>query len=103
VFSGTTTQFPTLAEFASHVLSKGSPQQTGMLALAVGISYDNDEIDRYLALVDRWILSDDEYASTLEGIECLILQGKCYADIGQPRRCWLTYRRGLMFAELLVG
>jgi hypothetical protein len=92
-----------LVDFAKHVYEKGTPQQAGMLALAYGISLEMGDIDRYLAIVDRWVLSDDEYASTLEGIECLILQGKCYADIGQPRRAWLMNRRGLMFAQLLVS
>lgn len=36
-------------------------------------------------------------------MECIILQGKCCLDIGQPRRGWLTYRRGLALAQLTVS
>lgn len=100
---GTTSQFKDLLDFAQQAYHTGTPSQLGTLALAVGISQEGDELDHYLNLVNQWILSDDEYASTLEGMECIILSSKCYADIGQPRKAWVNYRRGLTFAQLLVS
>jgi hypothetical protein len=41
--------------------------------------------------------------STVEGLECLILLAVLYADEGQPRRSWMTYRRGVMVAHLTVS
>ena len=38
---------------------------------------------------------------TLEGLECAILMGKIYSDIGQARKSWLVFRRGLTFAQLM--
>jgi hypothetical protein len=62
---------------------------------------EDDVIDKCLCLVDRWIVSDDEYMGTLEGLECSILQAKVYADLGQARRAWLTFRRAIGFAQLM--
>ncbi|KAF2842910.1 hypothetical protein M501DRAFT_911060, partial [Patellaria atrata CBS 101060] len=90
----------TLIQFMTRVLSSGNPSELGTLALAVGVALQGDDIDRYLALVHRWIVFDDEYASTLHGMECILFAGKCYSDIGQARRAWLAFRRGLIFAQL---
>lgn len=90
-----------LAQYAAYALSEGSPGALGILVLGVGICCETDDVDRYINTVDRWVLSDDEYAATLEGMECLILEAKWYADIGQPRRAWLANRRGLLYAQLM--
>ena len=92
----------TLPQYAAHALLDGSPAAVGILVLSVGVCSESDDTDRYISTVDRWVLSDDEYAATLEGMECLILEAKWYADIGQPRRAWLANRRGLMYAQLMV-
>jgi hypothetical protein len=72
--------------------------------LAVGIcsSAEDNDVERYIEAVDRWVLSDDEYAASLEGMECLILKSKWFADVGQPRRAWISHRKGLMYAQLMV-
>jgi hypothetical protein len=100
---GTCGRFTTLVQFAERVLPKGSIGELGTLVLAYGVSLDGekDTIDKYLAMVDRLVTSDDDYAATLEGMECLVLQFKCYADIGQPRRAWLQIRRAIVFAQLM--
>lgn len=91
----------TLAQFASRALSDGNIGAIGTLVLSVGICSDNGDVERYIEAVDRYVLADDEYAATLEGMECLILLGKWYADVGQPRRAWLANRKGLLFAQLM--
>ena len=72
--------------------------------MAVGIcsSAEDNDVERYIEAVDRWVLSDDEYAASLEGMECLILKSKWFADVGQPRRAWISHRKGLMYAQLMV-
>lgn len=90
-----------LAQFASRALSDGNIGAIGIVVLAVGICSDNGDVDRHIEAVDRYVLADDEYAATLEGMECLILLGKWYADVGQPRRAWLASRKGLLFAQLM--
>ena len=91
----------TIEEFTTRVMAKGTPCELGLLVLLMGASKEGDLLDQCIALVDRWILSDDEYIGTLEGLECAILMGKIYADIGQARKSWLCFRRGLTFAQLM--
>lgn len=101
--SGTSDVEQTLAQFASKALAEGNIGAIGTVVLSVGIcSADENDIDRYIDAVDRYVLSDDEYAATLEGMECLILKAKWYADVGQPRRAWISYRKGLMYTQLMV-
>ena len=102
--SGTSSPDQTLSQFAVQALTTGNIGAISTVVLAVGIcaSDDSDDVDKYIECVDRWVLSDDEFAATLEGIECLILKSKWYADVGQPRRAWLSYRKGLMYAQLMV-
>lgn len=102
--SGTcTTQEETLAQFASKALSEVNIAAIGTVVLAIGICSDDErEVEKYVEVVDRWVLADDEYAATLEGMELLILKAKWYADVGQPRRAWLAFRKGLMYTQLMV-
>ena len=58
-------------------------------------------IDRYISTVKTLITSDDELVSTVEGLECLVLQGIFQINGGNPRRAWLTFRRALNVAQLM--
>lgn len=102
--SGTSGPDQTLPQFAAHALTTGNIGAIGTVVLSVGIcsSDESSDVDEYIEAVDRWVLSDDEYAASLEGMECLILKSKWYADVGQPRRAWIAYRKGLMYAQLMV-
>jgi alkanesulfonate monooxygenase SsuD/methylene tetrahydromethanopterin reductase-like flavin-dependent oxidoreductase (luciferase family) len=101
--SGTSDPEQTLADFASRALADGNIGAIGTVVLSVGICCaDEDDVEKYIEAVDRYVLCDDEYAATLEGMECLILKSKWYADVGQPRRAWISYRKGLMYAQLMV-
>ncbi|KAF1945459.1 hypothetical protein EJ02DRAFT_44676 [Clathrospora elynae] len=101
--SGTSGPEQTLPQFAAQALTTGNVGAIGTVVLSVGIcsSDDSDDVERYIETVDKWVLSDDEYAASLEGMECLILKSKWYADVGQPRRAWIAYRKGLMYAQLM--
>lgn len=100
---GGTARGRTLQQFATQTLDKGSPAEVGVLLLCVGVALDLENLNNSLALVDALIISDDEYAATVEGMECAILVSKCYSEIGQPRRAWLAARKGLTYAQLMVG
>lgn len=100
---GTSGSYQTLLEFANGVLLRRNPPELGTLLLAIGVCLETDDLDHYQLLVERLIIQDDEYIATLEGMECAILQAKIHSDYGQPRRAWLAYRRGLVFAQLIVG
>ena len=103
--SGTSGTEQSLPQFAAHALTTGNIGAIAIVVLAVGISSsdDYDDAERYIEAVDKWFLSDDEYAASLEGMECLVLKSKWYADVGQPRRAWIAYRKALMYAQLMVS
>ncbi|KAF1815077.1 hypothetical protein P152DRAFT_244678 [Eremomyces bilateralis CBS 781.70] len=89
-----------IGAFATRVLREGNPAQSGILVLCVASSAQGINQEELMSAVDRLVVSDDEYAGTIDGLECLIVLGKSYSDIGQPRRAWLTFRRGLNLCQL---
>jgi hypothetical protein len=101
--SGTSSPDESLSQFASRTLAGGNIGAIGLVVLSVGICVaEQPDVEKYIEAVDRYVMFDDEYAATLEGMECLILKSKWYADVGQPRRAWISYRKGLMYAQLMV-
>jgi hypothetical protein len=92
----------TIEQFTNRVLARGTPCELGSLVIFYGICSEGDEaMEKCLYLVDRHVISDDEYMGTLEGLECCLLQSKVYADVGSARRAWLTFRRAIGFAQLM--
>ncbi|KAF4624116.1 hypothetical protein G7Y89_g14057 [Cudoniella acicularis] len=95
----TQTPMKPLDEFAKQAYISNNPAELGTLVTAYARSAGENY--HLYGLVDRLVISDSVYISTLEGLECLILLAKTYTDIGQPRRSWLAYRRGLAIAQLM--
>jgi len=58
-------------------------------------------LDKYMTTVQSLVTSDDEMVSTIEGLECLVLQGLYHINAGNPRRAWLTFRRALNLGQLM--
>lgn len=72
--------------------------ETGHLGLPLPL---NDLTQHYVSTVDRLIVCDDEISLSLEGIECIILQGQFYGNVGRPRKGWTVVRKALSHAVLL--
>jgi len=71
---------------------------TGHLGLSIPL---NDLTQHYVSTTDRLIVCDDEISVSLEGIECIILQGQFYGNVGRPRKAWTIIRKALSHALLL--
>ncbi|MCJ1486455.1 hypothetical protein MMC06_006632 [Schaereria dolodes] len=56
--------------------------------------------NHYMTSVDSLLGSDDDLASSLDGLECMILQMQFYMDVGKARKAWLISRRAVSFAHL---
>ena len=56
---------------------------------------------RYMAFVESLLASDEGLASTIDGLECMVLQIRFYVDEGQPRKAWLVNRRATGLAYCL--
>lgn len=89
-----------LAAFATRAYTSNSPAELGILVAAYARSSNKN--DHLYAIVDSLVVSDTAYSATVDGMECLILLAKSYTDIGQPRRAWYIYRRGIAIAQLMV-
>ncbi|OAQ63664.1 hypothetical protein VFPPC_16501 [Pochonia chlamydosporia 170] len=90
-----------LLSFASHAFTSNNPAQVATLVVAYARSVGNSS--QLISLVDNLVISDVSLAATVEGMECLILLGKTYTDVGQPRRAWLTWRKGIATAQLMAS
>ncbi|KAH0542442.1 hypothetical protein FGG08_003197 [Glutinoglossum americanum] len=87
-----------LAAFAARSYTSSNPAELGILVAAYARSSNQNHL---YAIVDSLVISDSAYLATTEGMECLILLAKSYTDIGQPRRAWFMYRRGMAIAQLM--
>ena len=58
-------------------------------------------IEKVIKLVDKLMLADDELASSIEAVECMILLAKYDSNKGRIRSSWLRSRRGLLLGQLL--
>lgn len=107
-----------LEQFIQDTIRDGSLMDIGRVLLSLSLSlqqmpsdYDFAALNLRLPpaeLADFWsrevhrlLLSDDEIAGTLPGIECLIIYMKYAMNAGRPRKAWLAHRRAVTFAQLL--
>ncbi|KAH6682715.1 hypothetical protein B0J14DRAFT_467830 [Halenospora varia] len=88
-----------LTDFAKQAYVSDSPAELALLVTAYARSTPGQY--HLYTLVDSLIIADSAYVASIEGLECLILLAKAYTDVGQPRRAWLTYRRGVAIAQLM--
>jgi len=51
--------------------------------------------------VQAHVTSNDELVSSVDGLECLILQAVFHVNAGNPRRAWLSFRRALNIAQMI--
>ncbi|KZT52969.1 hypothetical protein CALCODRAFT_486734 [Calocera cornea HHB12733] len=94
---------PTLIAHALLCISITIQQLPGDFDYALlSLPLDADALMKhYMMLVQRLIIFDAEFASSLDGLDCMILQGKLHLNLGQPRQAWVTFRRAMSFAVLL--
>lgn len=108
----------TIKESVSHSLRSEKPAEIAKIMLCIALSINqlpqdfdwkrvsmkespSDLMERYISTVDRLIISDDEIAATIDGLECMILEAKYQINMGRPRRSWLLYHRAIAFGQLL--
>lgn len=81
----------TLESFAARAFASGHPSLLANLLICFSIGADDQS--KYLPLVERWILYDDELAGCDAGLQCLMGLGLILLSIMQPRRAWNVFRR----------
>lgn len=87
------------SQFADFAIKNEQPSVLALFLLCLALNGQKDE-QMIVTAVSTLIVSDDDYAATMEGMECISLVAKYHADMGQPRKAWMCLRRGIMFAQL---
>lgn len=105
-----------LALDSVHRLSKRHPivVARALIYLVISIqqlpsSFDRGQFDfsctalmeKLYAAVSTKVLNDDELIGSIEGIECLLLQGIYHVNAARPRSAWLCIRRAITIGQLL--
>ncbi|KAK9774166.1 putative Transcription factor domain-containing protein [Seiridium cardinale] len=58
-------------------------------------------MSRAVRTASRLVTSDDEIVSSLEGIECVMIESMYYNNTGNLRRAWLINRRAMVLAQIM--
>ncbi|TGO37704.1 hypothetical protein BHYA_0091g00380 [Botrytis hyacinthi] len=58
-------------------------------------------VDKIISVVSGLVTSDDELVASVQGLECLVLQGLFHMNAGNLRRAWLTFRRAMNIGQLM--
>ena len=58
-------------------------------------------MSRLVETVNNLVTIDDELVSSLEGIECIMIEEIYYNNAGNLRRAWVTHRRAMTMAQML--
>jgi len=99
----TSRDFVSFEEFANHTISDGTAYEIAQVCQVVAFSSGPSFFEQATFIVDRFIIADDDYMSTIAGLFCAVLQGNLYQESGQLRRAWQTFRRGLQQAEVILS
>ncbi|KAK7419291.1 hypothetical protein QQX98_003443 [Neonectria punicea] len=90
-----------LTTFAARTYTSSNPSLLATLVTAYARSLN--KYHQLFAVVESLVISEFEYVSTLDGMQCLILLAKSLTEVGHPRRSWLIWRKGMAIAQLMVG
>lgn len=99
-------------------ISKGSPTSIARILLYLAsclqqldAGFDTTQLklypsvearmERYVATVQTLVTSDEELVSSIDGLDCLIVQCSYHINAGNPRRAWLTIRKALNIGQLM--
>jgi hypothetical protein len=78
-----------IREYAGRALSGYDPIKIAKIVQIVAMAtQDTEAFEKLVVLVDQLILSNDEYLSTLEGLECAFEQGRFHFELGLIYRSW---------------
>ena len=82
--------------------SHGSPYDIVNVAQLMALSSTDTTFNSTVAsMVQRLILSDDEYTESIKGLHCALRQGSLYTEQGQTILGWKTFRRAIHQAQVL--
>lgn len=84
-----------LATFVQGMPSSSAPHLENL-----SVSY-GDIMSRAVKTAHKLVTSNDELVASLEGIECIMLEGLYENYAGELKRSWLAARRAVMMSQML--
>lgn len=79
---------------------QGIPTDAGKQLCALSSNYKSI-MYRLVDTSSKLVTSDDELVGSLEGIECIMIEGMYHNNAGNLRRAWVTHRRAMTIAQML--
>lgn len=68
---------------------------------SLSMSIDPQEyVERCITEIENSVANDDDFASTLPGLETMVILSKWYTNMGRARKAWLITRRAIDLAQL---
>jgi hypothetical protein len=58
-------------------------------------------MNRLVETAARFVTSNENIVGSVEGLECIILEGVFQANGGNLRRAWITFRKAMVMAQLM--
>jgi hypothetical protein len=58
-------------------------------------------MSRLVETASKLVTCDDDLVSSLEGIECIMIESMYHNDAGNLRRAWITHRRAVVTAQMM--
>lgn len=86
--------------YLAHGLQNLRPATVDTEQLNLGCS-PASAMRRFVGVACRLAISKDELIESLEGLECLVLEGAFHINSGNLRRAWKVFRRAISLAQLM--
>jgi Fungal specific transcription factor domain len=99
-FPSRVAQCSTLQEFASCAISGGSLYEVAEVAQILSSSNSMLSSNQALQLIDRLIICNAQYASSVQGLHCAVTQTILLGDRGDLDLAWQTCRRSITQSQI---
>jgi hypothetical protein len=96
---GRAQKYPTFREFASHAISNGN--MFDVAEVAQTLAFADGTAKEAIRLIDRWIISDDRYLSTVDGLRRAVVQARLVLQHGNLNLSWQISRSTMTQGQML--
>ena len=115
----TAARYPTLQDFLLDAYRSDKPPVVGLAVLCIAVSISRLDNERHFDLiqqlprpanelfqiyferVDRLIITDSDFSSGIEGIQCMLMSAKLFESLGLPRKAWLVFGKAIVYGQQL--
>jgi hypothetical protein len=92
-------KYPTFRDFASHAISNGS--MFDVAEVAQTLAFADGTAKEAIRIIDRWIISDERYLSTVDGLRRAVIQARLVLEHGNLNLSWQISRSNMTQGQML--